>query len=378
MKIGLVCPYNMFQFAGGVQEIVFQLHKELTKNGHKVRIITPRPRHYDGNVMKDMIMVGRSVKTNTPFQTMVDFGFQADTKEIEEILDREQFDILHFHEPWVPLLSRQILLKSTAINIATFHATLPETVVSKSIANAVTPYTRSVLKNLDVLTAVSDSAAEFVRSLTKEKVHIIPNGVDLEHFKPKKQHGQSDKKTILYLGRLEKRKGVEYLLPAYALLRETHPNIRLQIAGSGIKRKMLEKYVEQYEIPDVEFLGFVDDKTKISLLREADVYCTPALYGESFGIVLLEAMATSTPIVAGNNSGYASVMKGRGKLSLVDPKNEQDFANRLELMMYDDDIRQLWRSWAHNEVKQYSFEHITEMYQTMYKQSLATHSYATK
>lgn len=365
----------MFQFAGGVQEIVLQQYKHLVDHGHSVRIITPRPRQYSGEIPKDMILVGRSVKTNTPFKTMVDFGFKADTKEIDAILEAEKFDILHFHEPWVPVLSRQILNKSQALNIATFHAKLPETATSKALANAVTPYTKSILKQLHVLTAVSEAAAEFVRTLTKQEIVIIPNGVDLQFFKPK-HHQPANKKKILYVGRLEARKGVEYLLRAYAELREQHSDVELQIAGRGVKRKALERLVEQYEIPDVHFLGFVNDDEKLELMQQADVYCSPALYGESFGIVLLEAMSTKTPIVAGNNSGYASVMTGRGKLSLVSPKDTYDFAQRLELFLYDDELRKLWNAWAQAEVQKYSFDRIAEAYEAMYKTAMATHSYA--
>jgi phosphatidylinositol alpha-mannosyltransferase len=365
----------MFQFAGGVQEIVNQQYAYLVEQGHEVRIITPRPRKHDGIAPKDMILVGRSVKSNTPFKTMVDFGFQADTNEIEEILDREQFEILHFHEPWVPLLSRQILNKSQAINIATFHAKLPETATSKALANAVTPYTKSILKQLHVLTAVSEAAAEFVRSLTKQEIIIIPNGVDLSHFTPAAMPVKA-KKQILYVGRLETRKGVEYLLSAYANLRNTHDDVELLIAGSGVKKKQLEKMVEQYEIPDVQFLGFVSEEQKLELLQTADLYSSPALYGESFGIVLLEAMAVGTPIVAGNNSGYASVMTGRGRLSLVNPKSTEEFTQRLELLLYDTELRNLWNHWAILEVKKYAFENVAQAYEATYKTALATNSYA--
>lgn len=375
MKIGLVCPYNMFQFAGGVQEIVNQQYAYLVKQGHDVRIITPRPRQYEGEIPNDMILVGRSVKANTPFKTMVDFGFQADTNEIESILEEENFEILHFHEPWVPLLSRQILNKSQAINIATFHAKLPENATSKALANVVTPYTKSILKQLHILTAVSESAADFVRTLTKQEIIIIPNGVDLKHFVPAPKI-EKRKKTITYVGRLETRKGVEYLLEAYAELRQSHDDVELQIAGSGVKKRQLERLVEQYSIPDVSFLGFVSEEQKLQLMQQADVYCSPALYGESFGIVLLEAMATGTPIVAGNNSGYASVMTGRGRLSLVSPKNNGDFAQRLELMLYDEEIRKLWVEWANVEVRKYSFDRVAEAYEATYKSALATNSYA--
>lgn len=374
MKIGLVCPYNMFQFAGGVQEIVVQLHKSLVSKGHTVKIITPRPRTHLAEAPADFILVGRSAKMNTPFATMVDFGFEADGDEIQAILDAEQFDILHFHEPWVPLLSRQILSRSSSINIATFHATPPATVMSKSLLNVVVPYTRSVLSYLHVLTAVSDAAAEYVRTLTDETVAIVPNGVDVERFIPTTHPVVREKKTILYLGRLEKRKGVDYLLQAYARLRDSHDDVRLVIAGKGVKLRTLERYVEQYEIPDVTFAGFIPESDKADLLRSADLYCSPALYGESFGIVLLEAMAAGLPVVAGNNPGYASVMTGRGRISLVTSTQIEDFAQRLELLLYDEQIRQLWREWATKHVQQYKFDQIADAYEKVYKKAIKIHA----
>lgn len=364
----------MFQFAGGVAEIVVQLQKSLQAKGHEVIIITPRPRKHLDHPPKDMILVGRSAKMNTPFATMVDFGFEADGDEIQHILDTEQFDVLHFHEPWVPLLSRQILSRSTCVNVATFHATPPDTLMGKSILSVVTPYTKSVLSYLHSYTAVSDSAAEYVRSLTKDPVIIVPNGVDLERFVAPRHKQKGNKKTILYLGRLEKRKGVDYLLPAYARLREEHDDVRLVIAGSGVKRRTLERYVEQYEIPDVTFAGFVQEEDKVKLIADADLYCSPALYGESFGIVLLEAMAVGTPVVAGNNPGYASVMTGRGRISLVNPKSTEDFAQRLELLLYDEPVRKLWQQWAKEHVMQYQFDRVADEYEAVYKQALKVYA----
>jgi phosphatidylinositol alpha-mannosyltransferase len=375
MKIGLVCPYNMFNFAGGVQEVVFELHRQLKEQGHSVKIITPRPRFIVDTAPEDMILVGRSAKVNTPFSTMVDFGFEADGDEIESILEREQFDVLHFHEPWVPLLSRQILMKSKAVNIATFHATPPDTLVSKSLLNVVTPYTKSVLKYIHAFTAVSDAAAAYLRSLSRVDIRIIGNGVDLERFNVNSKK-KSDKKQILYLGRLEKRKGVDHLLMAYNQLRQTHDDVELIIAGKGVKAKPLQRLVQQYEIPDVSFIGFVEEADKPHLIAKADVFCSPAVFGESFGIVLLEAMAVGTPIVAGNNEGYASVMRGKGRLSLVNPKSIDDFTQRLELMLYDEDIRKLWKKWAREEVQQYKFANICDDYQKIYKQALLAHAKA--
>lgn len=375
MKIGIVCPYNMFQFAGGVQDIVVNLHHYLVAKGHTVKIITPRPRaHYD-SVGDDYILVGRSTKMNTPFNTMVDVGFEADGDEIQSILDREQFDIIHFHEPWVPVLSRQILARSRSVNVATFHAKLPESLLSKSIVNSIVPYTKSILKYIHVYTAVSPAAAEHLQSLSSEYIEIIPNGIELARFThAPTRRLKSKKKSIVYLGRLEKRKGVDYLLTAYAKLREEHDDVELKIAGNGVKNSSLRRLVSQYKIPDVSFLGFVGEEDKVGLIASADIFCSPALYGESFGIVLLEAMAVGTPVVAGNNSGYASVMTGKGRLSLVDPTSTSDFSQRLELMLYDSDIRNLWIRWASKEVAQYDFKVVASKYETVYKQALALYA----
>ena len=373
MKIGIVCPYNMFQFAGGVQEIVINLHKHLSDRGHSVKIITPRPRSHYESAADDYILVGRSTKMNTPFNTMVDVGFEADGDEIQDILDREQFDVIHFHEPWVPLLSRQILTKSTSVNVATFHAKLPESLLSKSIVNSVGPYTKSILKYIHSYSAVSQAAAEHVSKLSNVPIQIIPNGIEIDNFTftPSKNNS---KKTIVYIGRLEKRKGVDYLVAAYAKLRETHDDVQLVIGGNGVKRNSLEKLVEQNAIPDVTFIGFVPEEAKYALLASADIFCSPALYGESFGIVLLEAMASGTPIVAGNNSGYASVLTETGAISLVSPKSLDDFSSRLELLLYDKPTRKVWIDWAKTSIPKYDFKHITDEYEELYKEALKVHA----
>lgn len=367
MKIGIVCPYNMFQFSGGVQEIVINLEKQLTSWGHDVRIITPRPRaHYD-KAPKNYILVGRSAKMNTPFDTMADLAFEADGDEIEEILEREQFDILHFHEPWVPLLSYQILSKAKCVKIATFHAKLPESYLTKSIMGTVIPYTKSILKYIDVFTAVSEAAAEYVRTLTNAPIAIVPNGIDLTRFTPAKKQQRFDKKTIVFIGRLEKRKGVEYLVKAFERLRQKHDDVQLYIGGNGVKKASLKRLVLFHSIPDVHFLGYIPEEDKVELLQKADVFCSPAPYGESFGIVLLEAMAVGTPVVAGNNSGYASVLTETGILSLVTPKSCDDFATRLELMLYDDKIRKVWIQWAKKAVAQYDYPLVAKQYEAVYK-----------
>jgi phosphatidyl-myo-inositol alpha-mannosyltransferase len=365
MKIGLVCPYNIFR-GGGVQECVFAMQKELQARGHQVKIITPQPREIPTDIPGNIILLGDATEVKS-FHTTSQISASVNTEMVNQMLEDEQFDILHFHEPWVPILSRQILARSTSINIATFHAKLPDTVMHRTIEKVITPYTRSILKNLHSFTAVSDAAAEYLRSLTKRPIELIPNGIDLSKYKFTNHAVLSDKPTILYIGRLEKRKGLSYLLQAMQLLQQKYPDVRLQLAGSGPDQDKLLQEIKDFGLHNVEFLGYVSDEEKLRLLQEADLFCSPARYGESFGIVLLEAMASGLPIVAGDNPGYTAVMQGRGKLSLVNPKDVAEFANRLELLLFDKDIRRLWSTWAKEYVTQFDYVNVVDQYEALYK-----------
>lgn len=270
MKIGLVCPYNYVR-GGGVQEHVRAQATRLAKLGHDVRVLTPLPKGYDGPAPEHTIFVGTSTDFNSPLATTTQLSASTDDQEIEAVLTKEQFDILHFHEPWVPMLSQQILRRSNSIHIATFHAKLPESVMTRTMAKVVTPYTKSVLKYIHYYTAVSEAAAEYLRTMSDDPITFIPNGIDLEHYKPKGVNKAvakktAAKKTIFFVGRLEKRKGVKYLLKAYAELAKTQPDVQLIIGGDGPDRAKLEQYVEDAHIPDVTFAGFLSEEDKLTYL----------------------------------------------------------------------------------------------------------------
>lgn len=377
MKIGLVCPYNITK-GGGVQEIVRAMQKELLARGFEAKIITPEPRELQDHHRSDgMIFVGAGADFKSPLHTTPQFSISGELFEIERMLEEEQFDILHFHEPWVPMLSRQILSRSQSVNIATFHAKIPETVMSRTVVKVVTPYTKAVLKNLDELTAVSEAAAEYVSSLTDSPIKIIPNGIDLSLFKQTKRQPDTGRglRTILYIGRLEKRKGVNYLLEAYSHLILEHDDVELIIAGDGPDREKLQEMVVDLQLPRVKFLGYISEKQKLELLSTADLFCAPALYGESFGIVLLEAMATGLVTVAGNNPGYASVLKDLGSISLVNPKDPLEFARRLDVLLHDENLRKMWQKWARDYVKQFSYTNIVDQYVHVYETAHKQHAF---
>lgn len=365
MKIGLVCPYDFFRH-GAVQKLVQLLDQELTSRGHDVRIITPRPSNYSGDAPERTIFIGKSTKWNTPLSTTLEVGANFDTRELEHMLESEHFDIINVHEPEIPVLGAQIAARASCPIVATFHATVPENAIGKTIEVFRIPFSRSLFRKIAAMTAVSDSAAKFVSEWSGQDITIVPNYIDLSLYRNGKIL-ERDKDTILYLGRLEKRKGVRFLLQAFNELSKRDSKVKLVIAGDGSEREKLEKWVKDNSVPRVKFLGVVTEEEKIDLLKKATVYCSPAIYGESFGVVLIEAMAAGTPVVAGDNAGYACVMKDHGLISLANPKDPDDFSRRLEIFLRDEQIRKMWINWADKYVEEFDSNKIISQYEEVYK-----------
>ena len=364
MKIGLVCPYDLTR-SGGVQEHVLAQAAELSRRGHKLRIITPKPHRLNGVLPPDVLFVGNS-RTVKAAKTSLELGISTLRDEVDDLLKNEKFDLLHVHEPEIPMVGAQIISKAHCPVVATFHALHPETPMGRTIETIRIPFSKSIFGRLNAMTAVSTAAALFVQQRTKKPIIIIPNGVDVSKYRQPRQVAKVP--TILYIGRLEKRKGIRYLLKAFGLLQQVQPTSQLIIAGDGDLRSSLEQYVVNNGIRNVVFKGFVSEAEKIQLLSRATVFCSPALYGESFGIVLLEAMAAGVPIVAGDNPGYSSVLVDHGKLSLVNPRDSQDFARRLDIFLHDQALRQVWLDWATDYVEQFTYDKIVDQYEQLYQQ----------
>lgn len=384
MKIALVCPFNMLDRPGGVPQVVMHLHRGLKKRGHTVKIITQRPASYKGVAPEDYILFGVTRTFKGGFGTEGSLGMPSDGDEMSQVLKQERFDVINFHEPWLPWLAWQIVRNTKTAYVATFHANLVDTTAGKAWTSRIfTPIGRPFLEKMHLFTATSPASAGMLISLANMKLahdrfminnlKYIPCGVELSEFKPlkKRQHlSGPNTKTIVYVGRLEKRKGVDWLLLAFAELLNEMPNTHLIIAGSGVRANYLRQYVRDEKIKNVSFPGYISDEQKKYLLGNADLACFPSTYGEGFGIVLLEAMAMGTPLVAGNNLGYSNVMTGAGRIGLVDPQATKDFANRLALLLSDNDQRRLMSSWALKEVKKYDYPKIVEQYEAVFKEAI--------
>ncbi len=365
MKIAIVCPYNIF-IPGGVQNHVFNQAAELRHRGHDVKIITPRPQGHVNEAPEGVLFVGRSGRIRAQ-HTAADISASVDVDLIDQILARENFDLVHVHEPLIPFLALQILSRVKCPTVGTYHAALPDTILAKSMAGSIGPYKRSVFRHLTAVTAVSNAATSFILDDMEEKaITIIPNGIEVQQFAASAGI-KRDPATYLFVGRLEKRKGVRYLLDAFTVLKQSLPEARLVIAGDGPERNMLESRARQRKLADIEFLGHISDEQKIELLARATIFVSPAPYGESFGIVLLEAMAAGAVTVAGANPGYESVLTGTGRLSLINPRMTQEFARRLLLLGTDPELQKVWRKWAGGEIEKYSYTKVVDQYLNLYR-----------
>lgn len=370
MKIAVFTPYNIFK-PGGVHEHVELQVEELRRRGHDVTIITPRPRKRDIDEAPDgVIFMGTSTRVKTASATSADVSVSLDNDAIDEVLGLG-FDILHVHEPLVPVAARQLLSRAEGrmLRVGTFHAALPGNTLGRSLISTYKTYARAVMPHVDVVTAVSPAATGFIGKYINQTINYVPNCIDLAKFKPKRC--KRDRNMIFFMGRLEKRKGAMQAIKSFEVLKKMKPEARLVIASDGPLRKSLEQYIETNEVKDVEFLGIISDEKKIELMGQCGVYTSPALYGESFGIVLAEAMAMKTPIVAHHNDGYRWALRDTGRLSLVDCKDPVAYAERLQLMMEDDALRGVWQDWASEHVKQFDIRVVADIYEALYARSLS-------
>jgi phosphatidylinositol alpha-mannosyltransferase len=212
--------------------------------------------------------------------------------------------------------------------------------------------------------AVSKPAMQFADRYVPGYYNIIPNGVDAEHFSPDVapiEEFCDGKQNILFVGRLERRKGLNYLLKAYQKIKDEIPNSRLIVVGPGSRpRKKYEKWVMKNGLQDVVFIGYASYTDLPRYYKTADVFCTPAISRESFGIVLLEAMAVGKPIVATNIAGYASVVTHNEDGFLVPPKNSGGLAQALSSLLKDESLRQQMGAKGRVTAEHYNWKHVAQ------------------
>jgi phosphatidylinositol alpha-mannosyltransferase len=368
VKIAQVTPYD-FAHPGGVAEHIQHLKTELNRAGHQVTIIAPRSRKGGLEVGEDFYGVGRTVAIpGNKSRVRLTFDITL-YSAVKEMLLREAFDVIPLHEPLTPVLPYMVLLNSKAVNVATFHAYR----FSNPWYSAFKPYMSFVLGRLDGRIAVSDAAKEFVSQYFEGPYNVIPNGIDTVRFGDGGEPfpwAMDGTPRILFVGRFnEARKGFKYLLRALPLIQQQFPSARLMVVGPGDPRR-LEGMIERQRIRNVDFFGQVSKEDLPRYYASSSIVCAPSIERESFGIILLEAMASCKPLVATNIPGYAGVMTNEFDGLMVPPQDAQALALALVRLMADADLRARLVDNGRITAETYAWPKVTSKVLEMYEQAV--------
>jgi len=366
VKIGIFLEADLRK-PGGVQEHARGLAKALSDKGEEVYLITPRSKE-EKTAKKGVKFLGQRwepaiLMKITGSSVPAPFTW-ACFSEIKDFLIKEKFDVLHFQAPFSLFLGYQLLWsarKQKIVKIATFHI-YTESRWAVLMSLFLRPL-RLVVNLLEARIAVSQAARKVAQKMFPGEYLIIPNAVDLSRFQP----GKEQKNQILFVGRLDKRKGVMYLLKAFVKLKKRILSARLVIVGKGPYEERAKEFVKEQSLEDVEFKGYISDKELPKFYQQASVVCFPSLGGESFGIVLLEAMASGKPVVAFNIDGYREVLVGRLSRWLMPLKDVEVLGRALLILLKNRSLREQYGRLGLQTVRQYSWPQVSSRILKVYK-----------
>lgn len=368
MKIGLVSPYD-YNHPGGVTQHIRHLGSWLRELGHEVRTFAPSSRRDVESDTEEFYRIGRvfSLPANDSV-ARITLSFHM-ARRVADILESERFDVLHFHEPFMPALPLTLLPMSHAPHVATFHA------FARSNLGYYygRPILKQYLKHIDASIAVSRPARDFVRQYFPTiQPSVIPNGVDVERFRPGQtpiHHLRDNCVNVLFVGRLEKRKGLLDLLKAYEYLQQRVPRSRLIVVGDGPLRGKVESFVSSHRLDNVVLAGYVPDQVLPRYYGSADIACFPATGGESFGLVLLEAMAAGLPVVATEIPGYLSVVDPGNDTLTVRQKSPGELGVALTVLAQDSMLRRRLGQAALAKAQRYSWRMVAAQVIQVYQEA---------
>ncbi len=373
MKIALVTPYD-YPYPGGVTEHIMQLDREFQRRGYDTRIIAASSQDkepLDDNVVK----VSGAVRA-FPFSgsnVRVTIAPQV-YRRVKKILHEEKFDIVHAHEPAAPPLCPIVLRHSHAVNIGTFHA-YRET---NTVYQMARPLLRPVYNKLDGRIFVSQAVRDFTLAQFPGDYRIIPNGIDFQRFanpalEPIERFNDG-RPNVLFVGRLDKRKGFHHLIRAFPFIKQSFPDARLIVVGAydDDDKAPFIRYARRHRLRSVHFVGYVSREALPRYYRTAHLFCAPSTGFESFGIVLLEAMAAGLPIVASDIAGYRLVLTHGKQGLLVPPEDSEALARAAVALLAAPETRRRMAEQGRGTAVQYDWSHIAEQVLAYYHELLST------
>lgn len=371
LKIGFVLDDGL-DSPDGVQQYILALGDWLRSRGHEVRYLVGQTSRSD---IEGLYSLSRNMKVRFNGNSL-SMPLPTSTRKLRHVLQDEEFDVLHIQVPYSPFMGHKLIMAAgpaTAI-VGTFHIA-PNYWVSTAGNRLLGLWLHRSLRRFDKMLSVSSAAADFASLTFRVDSEISPNVIDYKRFHAAKPFDRyrDGRPVILFLGRLVPRKGCMHLLEAVSRLagRSDLPDFRVLICGTGPVEHHLKQYVAKHGLDDfVEFIGFVPEADKPRYYASADIAAFPSTAGESFGIVLLEAMASgSAAIIAGDNPGYRSVLVSRPEL-LVDPNDTEALSTRLARYLQDDGLRREIAGWGARFTKTYDVDLVGKRLTSIYEEAL--------
>ncbi len=378
MKIALVTPYD-YPYPGGVTEHISALDEQFRARGHDTRIIAASST--DEDVLSDHVIKVSGAVSPVSFSgskariTLSPRVYQR----VKAILKQEKFDVVHVHEPGVPVLSLAVLRHSHALNVGTFHAYRE----SNAIYEYAGPLVKRIFGRLDGRIFVSDAVREYINHYFPGDYIIIPNGIDFARFAATDiqpiERFYDGRPNILFVGRMDKRKGFRHLIRAYPYIKQVVPDARLIVVGAfGDKEKgPFIRYARTHHLHGIHFVGYVSPQDLPRYYRTATVFCAPNTGFESFGIVLLEAMAAGLPIVASDITGFRTVVEDCAEGFLIPPEDSRALAGALIQLLRDPKLRAEMSACGKTKAAEYDWSLIAQRVLDYYQNLLAARELAS-
>ena len=369
MKIAQISPYD-FAYYGGVQRHITSLSNELSLMGHDVVILSPCS-NKSPKISFDQLDF-RSLGSSIPIPFAGSIARISPSllvkRKLINIFEEEKFDVIHVHEPFVPLISILSTNISQVPVVGTFHSYNE----NKSLFYALGKFfLKNTYEKLSAKITVSEPSKIFMKNFFPGDYHVIPNGIDIKKFSKKHPYPSEydkDSYNLLFVGRVnESRKGLSWLIKAFSILRLQRSDIKLIIVGQGNPDPEIYRIIGERGLQGIIFTGEVSDENLIAYYQHADIFCAPNTGNESFGIIIVDAMAASTAVVASDISGFRSVMKNNEHGIFVKPRDEINLAKSILKLINNPDIRQKFGLNGLSTSYKYSWDNISERIINIYE-----------
>lgn len=339
MKVGLVLD-DTLDSTDGVQQYMLTVGSWLQKQNVEVHYIVGKTKRQD---IENIHSFSKKIPVRFN-RNKLTIPLSSSPKKIRALLSKKDFDILHIQMPHSPMLAARVVdmaPKRPGI-IGTFHIA-PFSKFEQKATRLLGYLLKPNLKRFDKIISVSPAAQKFAKKTFKIDSSVIPNAVNTKQYRPDKGTLKlSERNDFVFVGRLVSRKGCMHLLKAFRLFIKNNPvndSVKLHICGDGSERKKLERFVNANNLKShITFHGIVSEKQKVDFLQSARLAIYPSMSGESFGIVLIEAMAAGSGVVlGGDNEGYLSVL-GQNSLTAFKPADHSALAKKMEFFMNDTNL----------------------------------------